>query len=224
MIIIKKIKRLLELSLIKTCYFNVKYFGWKHFFYPYVILSKKVKIYKLSGTIRVSKNAKIGAVRIGFHGVGVFDQKFERSIWENSGNIFFGNNVILGSGVRISNYGELIISDNVNITANSTVICYKKITIGKNCMISWENLIMDNDFHKIYYDINESDPINESKEIFIGDHSWICCRCLILKGVKLSTNSVVAAGSTVSGFKSNKSNVIIGDKGKLIKENIIWRE
>lgn len=221
---LKKLKRLFELSLIKTCYFNIKYFGWRHIFYPYVILSKNVKLYELKGAIKVSQDAKFGTIRIGFHGVGVFDQKFERSIWENSGNVVFGNHVIIGSGVRISNHGELFISDNVNITANSTVICYKKITIGKDCMISWENLIMDNDFHKIYYDTNVINPINEAKEIDIGEHSWICCRCLILKGVKLFPNTVVAAGSTISGFKSSKGNIIIGEKGNLIKENIIWKE
>lgn len=41
---------------------------------------------------------------------------------------------------------------------------------GNNSIISWDCLILDTDFHRIYKDGN---MINENKPIEIGNHVWI---------------------------------------------------
>ena len=55
---------------------------------------------------------------------------------------------------------------------------------------------MDTDFHKIYTNNNEY-QINQDSEIIIGDKCWIGCRSLILKGVTIPNNAIIAANSTV---------------------------
>jgi hypothetical protein len=46
-------------------------------------------------------------------------------------------------------------------------------------LISWENLFMDTDAHKIIQNVI---IINGPEKIIVGNHAWIGCRCTILKG------------------------------------------
>ena len=62
---------------------------------------------------------------------------------------------------------------------------------------------------------------NEGKEISIGNHVWLGIRAIILKGVSIGDNSIVAAGSVVT--KNVKANTIVsGSPAKQIKENRNW--
>uniref|UniRef100_UPI0039EB3104 acyltransferase n=1 Tax=Clostridium perfringens TaxID=1502 RepID=UPI0039EB3104 len=133
---------------------------------------------------------------MGFGNVGIFDKKYDRGIWQNNGIVKLEKNINIGHGVKIVNFGELVLGDSIKITANSQLISYKRIEIGSNTIISWDNLIMDTDFHKIKNFNGE--VINQNKDIIIGKCVWIGCRCLILKGSKLPNNSVIAAGSIIN--------------------------
>lgn len=78
---------------------------------------------------------------------------------------------------------------------------------------------MDTDFHYILNENNE--VINEDKPISIGNHVWIGCRNIILKGVTIADNNVIAANSTITkSFKS--SGCVIGNNVITLKENIKW--
>lgn len=166
-----------------------------------------------------------GLVWFGFHSVGILDKRYERAIWQNSGNVVFSCRAILASGVRISNRGELKIGNGVNITGNTSIVCHKAVTIGADCMISWDSLIMDLDFHDLYLmEDGEARPVNPPEEIQIGEHCWICCRCLVLKGVKLPPDTVVAAGSTLSAHTFSEEHTIVGNNHRILKRQIGWRK
>ena len=63
--------------------------------------------------------------------------------------------------------------------------------------------------------------INEGNSVRIGNHVWLGMRAIILKGVNIEDNSIVAAGSIVT--KDVKANTIVsGNPVKQIKENIYW--
>lgn len=175
----------------------------------------------LKGKVVVNKNLPIGAIQIGFHNVGIVDYKYERSVWENSGTVEFKGRALFNSGSRISNSGYLLFGNNVLVTANSSIVCVKKITVGADTLISWDVLIMDTDFHKLFN--SNGEQVNNPKEIIIGDHSWICCRSLILKGAMLPSDFVIAAGSIITSKLTDKSNCIVADAGRVIKEDVTWR-
>lgn len=104
-------------------------------------------------------------MKIGFQEVSVFDNKFERTIWENYGDIIMAPGFFLGSGSRISNHGSMMFSENFHVSAKSTFICNKKIFFGKDVLVSWECLFMDTDFHQIMD--NKTDRcINEDRDIY----------------------------------------------------------
>ena len=83
---------------------------------------------------------------------------------------------------------------------------------------------MDTDFHPIYN--IEQRIINDPREVVIGDHVWIGCRSMILKGVTICDDVVIAAGSIVTK-NIDKPHCIYslnGDNLRIIKENISWND
>lgn len=86
--------------------------------------------------------------------------------------------------------------------------------------MSWDNLIMDIDFHKIRNENNQ--VINPDKEIIIGEHVWIGSRCTILKGAVVKKGNVIAANSVITGKNDFQNSIIGGYPIKIIKGNISW--
>lgn len=161
-------------------------------------------------------------IRVGFGDVGIFDNVLSRTIIQLDGKIIFYGKALIGHGSRISvgGNGILEIGENFTITAETSIICHKKIKFGNNVLISWENLFMDTDFHKIKS--IENNIINEPKEIFVGNNVWIGCRNTILKGSQILNNCVIGSNSLINK-KFDKNDILIaGNPAKILKENIIW--
>lgn len=141
----------------------------------------------------------------------------------NNNKIFIGNNCSLKNlTIDMKNENSVIkIGDKTSIEeARITSFEPYKIEIGKDCMFSANIVIMNTDVHKIY-DIDTGLKINEGKEISIGDHVWLGIRTIILKGVSIGDNAIVAAGSIVT--KDVKANSIVsGNPAKQIKKNKNW--
>lgn len=211
------------LGLPKTIYFNLKYFKLKEAIKLPVFVSHKVKLLKLDGLIIINASIRPGMIKLGFGGVGIFDKKYSRTIYQVSGKIVFNGSANIGHGSKISvnKSGKLILGDNFRISAESTIVCNKKIVFGDNCLLSWNILIMDTDFHKI---ISNGKITNLNKEIIIGEHVWIGCRCLILKGTNIPNNSIISANTNIYKSFTKQSTVIGGNPPRAIKENIEWIE
>lgn len=217
---IKIIKILRQVSLIKTIIFNVYYFEIKQAIKFPVIVSKNIYFHTLKGNVSLEKYT-LGIVKLGFGDIAIFNKKYDKGIWQNTGDICFRGRANIGHGSKISNIGKLEFGDNFIITAKSEIVCCKEIRFGNNCLISWDSLIMDTDFHKIYD--YKNNYLNPNKEILIGDDVWIGCRTLILKGSYISTGSVVAANSTIVNNSNVQENILIGGTNKILKKNIKWK-
>jgi acetyltransferase-like isoleucine patch superfamily enzyme len=72
------------------------------------------------------------------------------------------------------------------------VIAHVLVDIGRDCRISWDVIIMDDDQHVVPG--TDGGP----KPIVIEDNVWIGCRCIILKGVRIGTGAILAAGAVVT--------------------------
>ena len=215
------IKKIFSVGILNTLRLNIHYFGVKEIFHPRIIASKNLKILSMRGTV-TAESSEIGAIQIGFGHVGVIDNRYCRALWENSGDIVFSGRANFGPGTRIVNFGTLIIGDDVCINAASNIICYNRISIGSGTLISWECLAMNTDFHKIFSveDEKQINQINRDRPIEIGDNVWIGCRTTILKGSKLPSESIVAAGSVICQSYS-QTNAIYSSCGE-IKDHITW--
>lgn len=141
----------------------------------------------------------------------------------NDNKIFIGANCCLKNlTIDMKNKNSVIkIGDKTSIEeARITSFEPYKIEIGKDCMFSADIVIMNTDVHKIY-DTTTKLKTNEGKEISIGNHVWLGIRTIVLKGVNIGDNSIVAAGSIVT--KDVKANTVVsGNPARQVKENRNW--
>ncbi len=213
-------RKIFQIGILNTVRMNLYYFGWKGVLHAYIIASRSLKITELKGVIQYD-GAKIytGCIKIGFTHVAIFDQRYERSIWHNSGNIYVKGKVVLGQGTRIANSGELYFGNDFTTTAKCNIICEKKISFGDDVLISWDTLFMDNDFHKIFNKDGDT-VVNQPKSIAVGNHVWIGCNTKVLKGSVIPNNSVVAAGSLITHELRDENTVI--SNNLILKKDIDW--
>ena len=217
--VLKELRR----SNLRSVYFNLKYLPFaKAILLPFRV-SRHCTLMSMKGVLEIQSKINPGMIHIGYGEVGIFDRKRERSVWNVRGKIIFKGNCYLGHGtkVNVTETGTVTFGHKVNFTAESAIDCQKEINFGDECLVSWENLFLDGDYHKILDSTGKI--INEPRSINIGTHVWIGCRCLILKGTEIADNCIVSAGSVLRG-KYNLPNCIIGGSPPMvIKENISWK-
>lgn len=206
----------------KTIYFNFKYLPFKQAIKIPVLVSKKVYFKVISGRIIIDCPIETGLIQIGYGYVGIFDEKKSRSIWEVSGTVIFKGkcNIGHGSKITVGKNGTLEFGKNFIITAESSIVAFKEVKFGNDCLLSWDILVIDTDFHKLKDE--NGNIINEPKPIIIGNKVWIGCRCLALKGTYIPNNCVIGADSIVNRVLEKDSCLYVGSPCKLNKENISW--
>lgn len=208
------------LGIPKTLYVNFKYFKFNEAIKLPLFISHRVWLKKVKGQIKIDAYIYRGMIQIGFGEVGIFDKHKSRSIFESDGMITFKGKASFGHGSKIVVHGELIIGDNLCVSAESSIICFERISLGDNCLISWDNLIMDTDFHKIKK--FNGTITNKDREIVIGNNVWMGCRSTVLKGSIIGNNIVIAASSNIFNKIDGDNQVIGGNPAKVLKTDIIW--
>lgn len=150
-------------------------------------------------------------------------------MYSQRAHICFGNNVEINSNLKSNPIGgstktilyakpgaRIKIGNNVGIS-NACLYAAEEIEIGDNVLIGGDTCIYDTDFHsldvgerKVKSETVKTSPVRIEDNVFIGAHS------IILKGVTIGQNSIVAAGSVVT--KDVPSNQVWGgNPAKLIR-------
>lgn len=107
------------------------------------------------------------------------------------GNVEFGKNVFINKNCTIMDIGGVVIEDNVQIAHNVSIITPNHNYNNRNILIP--------------------------KRIVIKKNVWIGTAAIILPGVTIEENSIVAAGAVVN--KDVPSGTIVGgNPAKVIKE------
>ena len=207
-------------SIPKTLRFNFHYFPFKTAIKCPVMVSKRVYLRELHGKVTIPENAETASIKIGFGDVGHYDRKRSRSIWQVSGEVVFKGKASIGHGSKVSVRGRLELGDGFNITAESTVVCAKEIRFGNDCLVSWDVLVMDTDEHPIYN--KEGERINEDRTIIVGNHVWIGCKCMLLKGAELPENTILAAGTDLRSAFHGEEQIIGGNPPSILKREVNW--
>lgn len=220
----KIFKHLSQIDVFKTIFVNLYYLPFPYAIKMPIFIYKRTKFKKLKGKILIEGRVRTGQFLFGFHTLGIKDAKYSRTILEHYGTLIINGRASIGRGSKlyIGPNAELKIGDNFTVTGNSEILCQKEIKIEKNCLLSWDCLIMDTDFHHIS---DESGKIiNSPRPILIGDNVWIGSRSVILKGVAIADNNVIAANSLITK-NIKESKCVISGHGKhieIIKRNINW--
>jgi acetyltransferase-like isoleucine patch superfamily enzyme len=138
----------------------------------------------------------------------------------------------LGRNCRVTRGGVFWIEDNhclLRIGQNTTMVEAaiavtepgSKVIIGEDCMFANDIDIRVGDSHSVI-DAASGKRINFAENITIGNHVWIAAHTVILKGVIIGENSVVASGAVVT--KSCEPGIILaGNPARTIKTGINWK-
>ena len=207
-------------SIPKTLRFNLHYFPLKTALKLPVVVSHRTYLRELHGKVELPEKVERAMIKIGFGDVGHYDRKRSRGIWQVSGSVSFGGKASIGHGSKISVRGNLKLGADFNMTAESTIVCAKEIRFGYDCLLSWDILVMDTDEHPLLN--KENDRINPDKAIVVGDHVWIGCKCVLLKGAEVPDNTVVAAGTLLTSSFAGEHQVIGGNPPSVLKRDIRW--
>lgn len=118
---------------------------------------------------------------------------------------------------------EICVYDNATLelgysymNAGSQIRCMNKISIGNQCAIGRNVMIMDFDAHKIMYE--DGSENNVTAPITIGDKVWIGAGAIILKGVTIGSNAIIGAGAVVN--KDVPANSVVVGNPAVVKRFI----
>ncbi|MFD1957704.1 acyltransferase [Paenibacillus thailandensis] len=119
-----------------------------------------------------------------------------------------------GTQLTVVKGAKLTIGDDVLINAGVGIAANQEVYIGNNVKIGPRTSIFDSVYHAV-------EPADEGKDlrkkITIHDNAWIGTGALILPGVTIGKNAVVAAGSTVT--RDVPANTLVaGTPAKPIRE------
>jgi acetyltransferase-like isoleucine patch superfamily enzyme len=138
----------------------------------------------------------------------------------SQGEINVGDDFLLTSNKETS---EILAFKGATITiGNSVTVGYgvvinakQRIDIGDFVLIGNRSVIIDTDYHGL--DGNET----KTAPIRIGNHVWIAWGVIILKGVTIGNNSIVAAGSIVTDDVPPNT-IVGGNPAKVIRPTKGW--
>lgn len=199
------LRHLINFNLIKTKYNKIKN--------RIVLLGKlkknKIKISGDDNYLYIGKNSIVRNTSISIRG--------------NNNKLYIGDNCTIENSCIIfdNEDSKIFIGKEVSV-AKALIVSLEpfKISIGDNCMLSYEVEIRNTDSHMIY-DKNTNKRINEGAEVIIGNNVWIGAHSIILKGVRINSNSIIAAGSIVSR-NVNSHTIVAGNPAKEIKTDVYW--
>jgi acetyltransferase-like isoleucine patch superfamily enzyme len=135
-----------------------------------------------------------------------------------------------GCSFSVGQNGRCTIGD-FSLLNGALIMAEEEISIGSHCLISWNVGIADSDFHPLepaqrlidaqalapYFKNRPPRPRVKTAPVKIADNVWIGMNAVILKGVIIGENSVVAAGSVVAKSVPPNS-VVAGNPANIIKE------
>jgi len=149
-------------------------------------------------------------------------QVFKKLISKKPHAVVFGNHVSVyaGCSFAIQKDGRCFVGD-FTLLNGAIVMAEELVDIGSHCLISWGVGIADSDFHPLepaqrlidsqalapFFKNRPPRPKLKTAPVKIGDNVWIGMNAVILKGVTIGDNSVVAAGAVVT--KSIPPNTIV---------------
>lgn len=140
---------------------------------------------------------------------------------KKNAEILVGNKVFLHRHVKLSAWGtdqkaKISIGDRTYIGDRTEIHAGAHVSIGNDTVIAWDVCIMDRDYHKLNADMEVYKPVT------IGNHVWIGCHSIILKGITVGDGAVVAAGSVVT-HDVPPGALVGGNPARIIKEQVTWQ-
>ena len=109
----------------------------------------------------------------------------------------------------------IAIGSSVGINNGFLAIAVRSVTIGDRCLIGKDVQILDFDAHGVDPDERRSSSGRVSP-VVLGENVWVGNDAIILKGVRIGRNAIVAAGSVVTGGEYPEDSIVGGNPARVI--------
>ncbi len=116
------------------------------------------------------------------------------------------------AGVRLECWkgATIRIGNGTYLNRNTEVVAAQRVTIGRDCQIARDVIIMDTDQHPLPGLGLVTAPVT------IEDRVWIGARAIILKGVTIGHDAVIGAGSVVTKDVPPRA-VVVGIPARILR-------
>lgn len=133
------------------------------------------------------------------------------SVDNYGGRIEIGN-CALFSGVRFECWSgaSIRIGNGTYLNRGTEIVAGQSVSIGRDCKIARDVIVMDTDQHALPGLGLTCSPVQ------IDDRVWIGARAIVLKGVHIGQDSVVAAGAVVTRDVPARS-IVAGVPARVIR-------
>lgn len=114
------------------------------------------------------------------------------------GTIEAGDNLVIRSRAHekveifVAPNAQLMIGNNVFINQGVRIVCTTSISLGDECLLGDESLLIDNDYHGVGGNPPRCAPIT------LGKGVWLGSRVIVLRGVTIGEKSIIGAGAVVA--------------------------
>jgi acetyltransferase-like isoleucine patch superfamily enzyme len=134
------------------------------------------------------------------------------------GRFVIGQNVSLRATPRLpielycAPGATITLADHAFLNQGVHIACMREVSIGENCLIADQALIMDTDFHSLGDEPIQLEPVR------IERRAWIGARAIILKGVTIGEAAIVGAGAIVTRSIPARA-VAVGNPARLVRDH-----
>lgn len=131
-------------------------------------------------------------------------------------NIKRGHYRFKGDGMTIA-FGE-------KTTVNGAyILCLEgaSVTLGRDCMLSYEIEIRTSDAHSIL-DSTTMERVNPAQDVVLGDHVWVGKGVILMQGTQIAKNSIIGTRALVSGQFDEENVVIAGIPARVVTRGRTW--
>lgn len=199
------VRSLLSISVGKTLYYSARFHGQ-------ILVARGTRVRLARGArielapgarLRLGNRHPLGtplALRIRRNGRLVIDGQVEISA---------------GTRVLISEDAKLEIGDRTFVHYDAIITCWKQISIGRDCSISWNANVLDGNAHEFSVGGKARPP---TRAISIGDNAWIGTGAIVV-GTSVGEGSIVGAGSVVTSRVPPKS-LVKGNPAQIAADDV----
>lgn len=116
--------------------------------------------------------------------------------------------------LAVDDGAELVIGDRTFVNYGVSIGATKSVVIGADCNLGPYVNIVDSDFHGLEPERRHARPTPH--QVQIGDNVWLGVRVIVLPGVSIGDDSVIGAGSVVTGNIPPRS-LAVGAPARVIR-------
>lgn len=120
-----------------------------------------------------------------------------------------GNRIIFGKKTTVNKAGFLAEDGS-------------RITLGEDCMLSYDIQVRTTDAHSIY-DTITGELKNPPEDVTLGDRCWIGRDVCIQQGVTLANDTIVGTRALVTKPFLQPNTAIAGIPARIVSENVRWK-